>query len=208
MEWEVDETLTKMVATGQSKGVIVVGIDSGEFCQRMKEYTGWQWKNKNCGQIDGEGAFYSAFLVNQVKPYIDKHYRTKTGREHAYLGGSSLGGYMAIFTAVTYQNTFSKVIGLSSSVIDEYTGAQLREYILTVKRQQRLQFYLDIGTQEVVSQSDRSAYLIAGNRLMAKTLIKAGFAAEDVTFKLIEGGVHDEISWAKRLPKILALMGI
>lgn len=208
MEWQIDEQLTALSKQNDNNDVIVVGIDSQTNCERFNEYTGWQWQAKNCGMVKGEGAYMSAFIVNQVKPFIDKTFRTHSKRESTYIGGSSLGGYMAIYTAITYQNTFSKVLGLSNAVLDQYSGDRLRAHILALKMQQPIDFYLDIGSQEAVSQTNRSDLLIESNRIMAKALIDAGFDDNRVNFTVIKGGVHDENSWAERFIDVLTQLNI
>lgn len=208
MEWRIDELLTELSKKKSSNSVIVVGIDSLTVCDRFNEYTGWQWQAKDCGTVKGEGAFMSAFVVNQVKPFIDETFRTQKDRQSTYIGGSSLGGYMAIYTGIHYQYTFSKVLGLSNAVLDKYTGDRLRERILALKMQQPIDFYLDIGSQEAVSQSNRSDLLIDSNQKMAEAIRQAGFDANSVTFKVIEGGVHDENSWSERFVEVLEQLKI
>ncbi len=69
-EWGVDEYLDSIFKKGK-KEVIVVGIDNG-LSKRMSEYNPWEFENFG----KGEGDKYVDFLVKNLKPFIDTHYRT------------------------------------------------------------------------------------------------------------------------------------
>ncbi|WP_373941728.1 alpha/beta hydrolase-fold protein [Polaribacter sejongensis] len=78
-EWGIDETLNTLYKN-TGKNFIVVGIENGGE-KRIEEYT--PWKNEKYG--GGKGAIYINFLVNKLKPFIDKKYRTKpASRKHRY----------------------------------------------------------------------------------------------------------------------------
>ncbi len=66
--------------------MIVIGIENGGD-KRMEELT--PFKNLKHG---GENADkYFDFLINRLKPHIDKNYRTKTTAKKTCLFGGSLG---------------------------------------------------------------------------------------------------------------------
>jgi len=94
-EWEVDETLNAVSAK-----CIVVGIDNGE--NRMNEYNFEDHKEYG----DGEGEKYIQFIVETLKPYIDKNYKTKPEREHTHIAGSSMGGLISLYGAMHFAETF------------------------------------------------------------------------------------------------------
>ena len=62
--------------------------------------------------INAEAPLYGRFLVETLKPYIDKHYRTKKDRKFTAVSGSSMGGLVSVYLALEYQDTFSKVVNL------------------------------------------------------------------------------------------------
>ena len=101
-EWEVDETLNRIFdKTGF--GLIVVAIDHGGD-KRLNEYSAWD--NEKYGK--GEGALYLDFLVNTLKPEIDKAYRTKSESENTIIMGSSLGGLFSHYAAIKKPDIFGK----------------------------------------------------------------------------------------------------
>lgn len=98
-EWGVDELLDSLIAKG-GKEYIVVGVDHGGS-ERLKEYNPY---DSQYGK--GKGKAYVDFLVNNLKPYIDQHYRTKTDFKNTSIAGSSMGGLISMYAIATYPNVF------------------------------------------------------------------------------------------------------
>ena len=98
-EWGVDEYLDS-IAKKNKKEVIVVGIDNGP--KRMSEYNPWEFQNFG----KGEGNKYVDFLVKNLKPFIDKHYRTLKNKENTFIAGSSMGGLISLYAVLKYPNVF------------------------------------------------------------------------------------------------------
>ncbi|MCH5296205.1 MAG: hypothetical protein J1E85_00890 [Ruminococcus sp.] len=105
-EWEVDESLTKLMNKGY-ESTIVVGIDNGEL-ERFNELSpSWELNALGKEYISAPaGEKYADFIVNTVKPYIDEHYNTKPQREYTGIGGSSMGGIMSLYMAMEYADVF------------------------------------------------------------------------------------------------------
>src|SRR5688572_7394439 len=95
-EWGIDETLN----TVKNK-CIIVGIDNGG-AKRINEYNFYD--NEQHGA--GEGRAYVSFIVDTLKPYIDKTYRTLADRDHTFTAGSSLGGLISFYAAMWYPQVF------------------------------------------------------------------------------------------------------
>jgi predicted alpha/beta superfamily hydrolase len=55
-----------------------------------------------------------AFIVETVKPYVDRTWRTLPGKEATAIMGSSLGGLASVLIAQRHPNIFSKTGGVSS----------------------------------------------------------------------------------------------
>jgi predicted alpha/beta superfamily hydrolase len=109
VEWGIDETINRLVATGVMDEVIVVGIDNTP--DRIPEYTPCCDPKYGGGKLDA----YGAFVVDTVKPYVDRSYRTLPGKDNTAIMGSSLGGIASVAIAQRYPDTFSKAGGVSSS---------------------------------------------------------------------------------------------
>ena len=91
-EWNVDEKLDSLSAQ-----VIVVGIENGGE-KRLEELT--PYKNYNYG--GGNADNYLEFIVNTLKPEIDKKYRTKPNAKNTTIMGSSLGGLTSFYAVIKY----------------------------------------------------------------------------------------------------------
>ena len=100
-EWGVDECLDSLIKKGKP-ACIVVGIANGP--KRVNEYN--PYDNDEFGK--GEGKEYVQFLVETLKPYIDKHYRILVSKENTFIAGSSLGGLISYYAMLRYPETFGK----------------------------------------------------------------------------------------------------
>ena len=72
--------------------------------KRLDEYS--PWKNSKYG--GGEGGAYIDFLVQTLKPYIDKNYRTLSDQQNTAIIGSSMGGLISFYATLKYPTIFGK----------------------------------------------------------------------------------------------------
>ena len=100
-EWGVDEILDSLIKTG-TPACIVVGINNGP--NRINEYN--PYNTDRFGK--GEGDNYLQFIVNNLKPYIDKHYKTLSQKENTIIAGSSMGGLISYYAVAKYPYVFGK----------------------------------------------------------------------------------------------------
>ncbi|WP_316765234.1 alpha/beta hydrolase-fold protein [Pedobacter frigiditerrae] len=100
-EWRIDEIMDKISAAG-GKEFIVVGIDHGGS-ERLKEYNPY---DSQYGK--GKGKLYVDFLVNNLKPFIDKNYKTLKDVNNTSIAGSSMGGLISMYALATYPKIFGK----------------------------------------------------------------------------------------------------
>lgn len=138
-EWGVDETLNELYKkTG--KGFIVVGVENGGT-ERMNEYT--PWPHPKYG--GGKGAAYINFLKNDLKPYIDANYRTKTTVENTAIIGSSLGGLISFYGGLKHPQTFGKIGAMSPSF---WFSKKVVEFAKNQQRNPATKIYMLVGEKE------------------------------------------------------------
>ena len=177
-EWKVDETLNTLAAQGK-RVPIVIGIDNGS--ERIAEYT--PWTNPQYG--GGDGDKYMQFIVETLKPYVDQHYRTLPDRENTGIMGSSLGGLISHYGALKYQSTFSKAGLFSPSY---WFSDNVWSFTHDMGKKQEMKFYQLCGTAE-------SASMVSEMKRMNDSLVKIGFAQNQIFNKVIPDGQHNEKLW-------------
>jgi len=180
-EWNVDETLDSL---HQQRGFscIVVAIYHGDS-ERLNEQTPWPDEQKR----GGDGAKFAKFIVQDLKPYIDKHYRTLPNRDNTAIIGSSLGGLMALYMALEYPETFGKAGVLSPSL---WWSENIYEQMLKFKKKKFQKIYISAGEQE----SERMA---ADMERVAKMMQSIGFAENEMLVNIDPNGKHNEQFWRK-----------
>ena len=182
-EWQVDETLNKIFEkTGKS--LIVVGIDNGGE-KRIEELS--PYKNAKYG--GGNGDNYVKFIVENLKPYIDKNYRTKPQRKFTSIGGSSLGSLISVYAAVKYPETFGKVLAFSSAFW--FNAEDLNAFILSSKVNLKHQkYYFVQGKHEDEDMEEQT------NRVI-ENLKSKNVKSKNIFLKIDEDGKHNEMYWRR-----------
>jgi predicted alpha/beta superfamily hydrolase len=184
VEWGIDETVNHLVAMGKMDEVIVVGIDNTP--DRLPEYT------PCCDPKHGGGRLgaYEAFIVDTLKPMIDKTLRTLPGKGNTAIMGSSLGGIASVVIAQHHPDIFSKAGGVSSSF-----WWNNKAMITRLPMRVPVKFYLDAGTRDDGLEE---------TTLMRDAMLTQGYVAgTDLLYFAAEGGGHNEKSWAARVEKPL-----
>lgn len=176
-EWQVDETLDSLKAQ-----VIVVGIEHGGE-KRIDELT--PYKNAKYG--GGKADQYLDFIVNTLKPYIDKNYRTKPDKKHTAIFGSSLGGLVSFYAVLKYPEVFSKAGVFSPSFW--FTGDIYKLMENAPKNKARIYFLAgdsESKDDDVVGDIKRMEKLLDANRCACLKLTKS---------VVVKGGKHNEKMW-------------
>ncbi len=181
-EWQIDESLNKLFDLGD-KGCIVVGIDNGGST-RIDEYS--PFKNSSYG--GGEGAAYTKFLVNTLKPYIDNNFRTLSDRKNTAIGGSSMGGLISAYAACAYPAVYSKVLVFSPAF---WFSDSCLIYTKQHVPNSSTRWYFDAGTTE-------SAAMIFDMKNISDALRTN--SNNDIQFISRADGQHSEWFWAREFP--------
>src|SRR5437588_901676 len=198
-EWSVDETAQRLVRQNLIEPLIIVAIaNTGE--DRIHEYA------PTPGVIDasakrkkrsrGWARKYGRFLTEELRPYIDKKYRTKPEAEFTGLGGSSLGALLTLSLGLWFPNVFTRLIVMSPSVW--WDDCVIYKMVEELDKKPPLKIWLDTGTRE--QGWERAQGLL-------KRLIEKGWRlGEDLIYAEIEGGDHSEGAWAARVGPALRFL--
>lgn len=173
-EWNVDETLDSLKAN-----VIVIGIEHGN-AKRLEELTPYAHEKHGGGKADA----YLDFIINTLKPHVDKTYRTKTNAKHTTIFGSSLGGLISYYAILKHPETFGKAGIFSPSfwfTEDIYTLTEKTEKINA-----KLFFMCgDSESEDMVTDFTKMTTLVE-KRICKKSNLQQ---------VIIKGGKHNEKLW-------------
>jgi len=201
-EWQVDETVNRLIARGEIPPLIVVGIDNAGRGERPAEYLPYPDLSLNPPMSKVRADKYLQFLFREVMPFINKRYRTLTGPENTGIGGSSYGAVSALHTVLKNPEVFGRLLLESPSL---YISA---EALLTDSKRARSwprKIYLGIGTNEA-RRDDWSREAVAELEEFARILRAAGLDHDRLLVYIEEGATHEENAWARRLPHALKFL--
>lgn len=199
-EWRADEVAQTLIEAGKIAPLIIVGVYNAGV-ERVNEYTAAQDQRYKAG---GKADLYGRFLVEELKPFIDKTYRTKPDAQNTGLGGSSLGGLISLYLGLKYPTVFTRIAVVSPSVW--WADNQIIRYTEDQRRKPTLRIWLDIGTREGRDAKDAQSS-VDGARLLKKTLIRKGWKeGKDLKYFEAEGAEHNEQAWAARFDQILEFL--
>lgn len=200
MSWGISEYLNQ-----SDIELIVVGIDCNrDGYKRLDEYAPWKYPSKEKifpnqnGEIGGEGKEYIDYIVNELKPMIDKKYRTNP--IETSMAGSSMGGLISTYAAGAYPTIFKRIAAVSSSYW--FNQNEIEKFLDEVDLSGIEKFYLDIGTKETNNEEDNLSS-IKSNKTIYNILRNK---VSDCKFDIVEDAVHNEKAWRERLPNILSFL--
>jgi predicted alpha/beta superfamily hydrolase len=199
VEWGVDETAERLIRAKVIEPVIIVAVANvGD--DRVHEYAPTpgviETKGRRKKRSRGIARLYARFLIEELKAFIDKRYRTKPEAEFTALGGSSLGALATLAIGFWFPNVFSRLIAMSPSVWWDNQAIVLMVQRLASKLP--LQIWLDTGTREEGWQRARA---------LRDALVEKGWAIGcDLQYVEVEGADHSEAAWSQRVEPALRFL--
>jgi predicted alpha/beta superfamily hydrolase len=179
-EWGVDEAIDSMSA--QYGEMIVVGIDNGGQ-KRMSEYSPFDTKY---GKAEGDA--YVDFLVQTLRPYINKHYRTRKCGKHNFIAGSSMGALISYYALLKYPRKFGGAGIFSPSF---WIAPSLKEVDGSKAKKIKGKVYFFAGMQESETMVPDMLQIFEQLRKYSKAEMKTVIRAE---------GKHNEATWRAEFP--------
>jgi predicted alpha/beta superfamily hydrolase len=206
-EWHMDETVEHLVGSFKIPPMMVIGIDNAG-AQRATEYLPYpdshNTEDKNAADAKNlHGDEYARFLVTELMPYIEKHYRVARGALSTGLGGSSYGGVISLYTALKYPGIFGRLLVESPPL---WIGDdQLLKDVEKAKRLP-LKIYVGVGTKEGQTDPEEAKLVVDKAQELEKILRKEGMGATRLKVVVDEGAEHNEAAWSQRLPDALLFL--
>jgi predicted alpha/beta superfamily hydrolase len=199
-EWQIDETVTRLVNEGRIDPLIVIGIDNGQE-KRASEYLAWKDGIQQPFMDEPNGRMLPTFMLQEVMPAMAKKYRIETDKPGmTAIGGSSYGGVAALYVALSAPMVFTKVIA-ESPVLFIGNNQIVRDTTMLALAPEKV--FMGIGGEE--ASSDNGVMLKAMQQV-EKNLKSAAANRAEVLLVVDEPSHHNEQAWAKRFPEAIAFL--
>ncbi len=205
------QTLEALYRQGAIEKIIVVAVYATN--DRLQEYG-----TANVPDYKGRGSragLYSRFVLEELMPYINDHYRTLTGPEHTRVMGWSLGGLMAFDLAWQHPQTFGAVGVFSGSFwwrdadadVSVLSSARIMHRLVREGNyHDGLQLWFEAGTQDEADDRDHNGVIDAiqdTTELIDELRVKGYVDGEDMLYVEVESGQHNPATWGEVLPEFL-----
>lgn len=215
--WAADKSVMRLVAEQKIEPVIIVGIyshgmDRPRTYMPQRVYEALSPAVRAYGQSFVQGPIrsdaYLKFLTGELKPMIDRRYRTKPDRDHTAIVGSSMGGLISLYAIAEYPQVFGKAGCVSTHwpLIDPIRADENRAEINAV--------WTNYLTERLGPAAGRHIWFDHGDQTLDQyygpwqtaidaTLIRIGWRPlQDFETRSYPGTAHEENAWNARLDEI------
>jgi predicted alpha/beta superfamily hydrolase len=190
-EWRVDETAQRLVSSGAVAPFIAVAVPSG--LERVRELTPTPG-----GRGGGSLPQYAGWLLDELKPEIDRRFRTRPEAAATAVGGSSLGGIASLWLALHRADRVGAALVVSPSMWwDDFLPR--RDVLATPPPEPRPRLWLDIGAHE-------GDAVFRDSRALRDALHARGWTGATLAYAEDPEGRHDELSWSARVDGMLKFL--
>lgn len=130
VEWQADETITRLIKQDSIRNCIVVAIWSDNKTRHSEYMPQKPFESLSQKQQDSmydvkvgkskmllqkvQSDNYLKFIVQELKPYVDSNYSTSKKMEHTFIAGSSMGGLISMYALCEYPKVFGGAACLST----------------------------------------------------------------------------------------------
>ena len=207
--WGVAETVARLLREEKIDDFIVVGIwNSGNhrhseyFPQKALEYMPLALRTTfTQTMLDGKprGNDYLKFIVEELKPAIDRAYSTRPDRANTWIMGSSMGGISSLYAITEYPGVFGAAACLSThwiGTLDDNAGIPLATFRYLDEHlpdPATHRIYMDHGTVGL------DAFYGTHQAFVDILMREKGFTDAVYESRVFAGAAHDELAWSQRL---------
>lgn len=202
-EWKADETATSLISAGKARPFIIVGVpNSGRT--RTAEYMPPGMGTQTLKGSQPLGDTHLDWLVSTAMPRVEAAFRVAKGPENTGIGGSSLGGLIALYAGATRPTTFGLVLAESPALRLGDDAEWKKVFGSTARWPSRL--YMAVGGREGFDNQKASDAFAASVKEFDGVLESAGLDRTRKLFVMEKDAVHNEDAWARRLPAALSFL--
>ena len=192
--WCANTSMERLIAEDRMPPWILVGVD--HLPNRREEYS--PWDEPGLGQV-GRGRQTASFLARQLKPYIDKTFRTQADAVHTAVIGSGLGGLFALWLHMEHPSVFGRVGALSPDLA--HADGHIFQHV-TAHTRQWTKIWLDCGTNERLDFEGLGVNHADTVRDFHRHLQSLGYGDWEARLFIEPGANHHEVDWQRRLPMV------
>ena len=186
----LDETRTQII-------VMAVECNHHPDNGRLSEYSPFTFRTPQFKKVLGRGKITMDWLTTVLKPEMDRNLRTLPGRRHTFIAGSSMGGLMALYALLEYNQVFSRAAALSPSLW--VAGSKVDGMIRNARIAPDTVLYMDYGAQELSNHAAMVKRLGSASRLLLDKKVL-------LDFRIVPGGEHCEASWERQIPFFMSTL--
>lgn len=188
VDWRIDEIAKPLIAAGEIEPLIIVLVPNGGQPQdRFEDYT---WTKPARAKFGGKADAYGRMLLEELKPFIDKEYRTLPDGANTGLGGASLGALVSLHLALQHPGVFGKLILMSPAVW--WDDKLVLRDVAKVNPRPPIRIWLDVGKAE-------ASGMVRDAKALRDTLTRKGWkSGADLTYFELPDGRHAEQWFAQR----------
>ncbi|MDE2081064.1 MAG: esterase family protein [Burkholderiales bacterium] len=222
--WHVDVALQRLIDAGEVPPTIVVGVWNGGaeryaeyFPQKALALASEPVRRRYVEQASNgrsKADDYLRFLVEELKPEIDRRYATRPGPAHTFVMGSSMGGLIALYAMSEYPQVFGGAACLSThwvgrptawGPVPELQNAELPLAVFGYLRDHAPdpathRLYMDHGTAGL------DALYGVHQRFADLLLRERGYGDAQYSSRVFQGADHTEADWAARVGQPLRFL--
>jgi enterochelin esterase-like enzyme len=160
------------LGAGETADALIAAVQVAPFIIIMPRDRSWTQPS-----VDGFGQA----LINDLLPWVDKHYRTLPSRMYRAIGGLSRGAGWAVHLGLSHWELFS-ILGAHSLPVFWEDTSHVRAWLDAIPMQSMPRIYMDTGEKD---------YLIQSTLWFEGILDQKGIPHEWYLFP----GYHEEAYW-------------
>lgn len=173
---------------------IVVGIHHG--ADRQSELSPWPVEEDSGRVSEGVGDRLLEWVAGPLQQLVAEDLRILPGKENTLIGGSSLGGLLALYGFFRHNDVFGKALCMSPSIW--VNKGEIFNVVAPARCDGDPRLYLDCGALEA------EGIVIEHAKWMFELLERKGFVPDyHVMWRPDPRGDHKERCWRRRLPRAL-----
>lgn len=195
---------------------VVVAIHAGDRIQEYGTATQADYMKRGA-----KANLYTDFVLTELLPYIQKHYRVSDNPAQRVFAGFSLGGLSAFDIVFHHPDRFSRAGVFSGSFwwrskkfdgnYSDDTDRIMHQLVRTDSYKKNLTFWFEAGTDDETSDRNNNGIIdaIEDTTDLIDELVQKGYRREgsgqpsDIRYVEIPGGKHNQDTWSRIMPDFL-----